>query len=121
MSNHSLVHFELSSKDQAQMKAFYGSAFGWEFQDWPEMNYVTFTTGEGGVGGGFSPISDEYPAGLVVNYVHCDDIKATIVAIEGNGGQLIMPAMEVPTVGQIAMFTDPSGNTVGLLQPASEM
>jgi predicted enzyme related to lactoylglutathione lyase len=121
MSDHSVIHFELSSKDQDVMKAFYGSVFGWEFQDWPEMNYVTFTTGEGKLGGGFSPVSEDNPAGLVVNYVNCDDINSSITSIKENGGKLIMPVMEIPDVGQVAMFTDPSGNTVGLLQPAPGM
>jgi predicted enzyme related to lactoylglutathione lyase len=121
MSKHPIVHFELSSTDQEKMKAFYGTVFGWAFQEWPEMNYVTFSTGEGELGGGFSPVSDQYPAGLVVNYIRCDDINAAIASIKSNGGKLIMRVMEVPGVGQIVMFTDPSGNTVGLIQPGPEM
>ena len=66
-------------------------------------------------------LSDEYPAGLVVNYISCPDINESMAAIEEAGGKVIMPAVEVPGVGQVSMFTDPSGNTLGLLQPASEM
>lgn len=117
MSTHPFVHLEFSSTDQAAMKAFYGSVFGWEFQDWPEMNYVTFSTGEGNLGGGFNPVTDENPVGTVINYIHCDDVIASIASLEKAGGKLLMPVMEVAGVGQIAIFGDPSDNALGLIQP----
>ncbi|MGZ6925056.1 VOC family protein, partial [Oryzihumus sp.] len=29
-----VVHFEIQADDVERAKAFYGAAFGWEFQDW---------------------------------------------------------------------------------------
>ena len=33
------------------------------------------------------------------------------------GGKILMPVQKVPTVGQIALVSDPEGNQFGLLQP----
>ena len=33
------------------------------------------------------------------------------------GGKILMPKQHVPTVGYIALATDPEGNQFGLLQP----
>ena len=117
MSKSPLVHVELSSVDHDMMKKFYGGIFGWDFEDFPEANYVTFTAGEDSLGGGFNPVTDENPAGTVVNYIQCDDIKAALALIESHGGKAIMEPMPVPGVGQIAHFVDPSGNLLSILQP----
>lgn len=118
MSTSKFVHVELSSKDQAAMKKFYGAAFGWEFEDFPGMgNYTTFTSGEGDVGGGFNPISDENPPGNVVIYIHTDDLADTKARIEAGGGTILMEDYDIPTVGTMSMFKDPSDNVLALLQP----
>ena len=52
MSEHKIVHIEISAHDRAAAKKFYGDVFGWQFQDFDEMNYTTFNPGEG-VGGSF--------------------------------------------------------------------
>ena len=117
MANHHFIHIELSSEDLEQMKSFYGKAFGWKFQDFPEMNYVTFSTGEGGLGGGFNPVSAESPAGTILVYINTDDIQTTKSNIKAAGGRIVMESQVIPTVGEMAIFTDPSGNTLALLQP----
>lgn len=116
MSSHSFVHVELSSKDHDTMKSFYGGVFGWEFQDFPEMNYVTFSTGNGGLGGGFNPVTEANKAGTVVNYINCDDIEQTRGEIIAHGGK-ILDVIPVPSVGLLCFFFDPSGNMLALLQP----
>ena len=117
MSKNKIVHVELSSKDAEAMKKFYGAAFGWEFADFPEMNYVTFTSGEGDVGGGFNPITDENPPGNVAIYIHTDDLADTKARISAGGGMILMDDMAIPTVGTMSMFKDPSDNVLALLQP----
>jgi hypothetical protein len=118
MSNHKFVHVELSSKDQAAMKKFYDAVFGWEFQDFPDMgDYTTFTTGEGEMGGGFNPVSDDNPPGNIVLYIHTDDLAGTRAKIQAGGGMILMDDMDIPTVGTMSMFKDPSDNVIALLQP----
>lgn len=113
---HAIVHFEISSKDRNAMKKFYGDVFAWEFKDYDEMNYTTFTA-EGGSPGGFNPITDTNPAGTITPYINTPDIADSIKKIKAAGGTVIMEPMEIPTVGHYSMFKDPSGNLMALLQP----
>jgi len=113
---HFITHIEFSSKDLAETKKFYRDVFEWKISDFPEMNYSTFEA-EGGSGGGFTPISDEYPAGRVLVYINTPDIKETLERIRAAGGIVIMDGYDIPGVGKMAMFNDPTGNLVALLQP----
>jgi len=118
--SHPIIHIEFSAKDHKEAAKFYSGVFGWETKEYPEMNYVTFETGEG-VGGGLNPVSERYPAGTVTVYIQTDDIEATLAKIEQLGGKMVAPKYEIPGVGWIAMFEDPTGNQVALLKPAENM
>jgi hypothetical protein len=84
------------------------------------MDYSTFSSGEERVGGGFNAISDENPAGTVVFYIHTDDLAASVAKVKEMGGEIMVESYEIPTVGTMATFKDPSGNMVSLLQPAPD-
>jgi predicted enzyme related to lactoylglutathione lyase len=118
--SHPIVHIELTAENLKDLAKFYTDTFGWSIQEFPEMNYITFSSGEGAVGGGFTPAEQGVPPGTVVSYIQCEDIQAHLEKIEGNGGKILRPPMEVPGVGQIAHFFDPSGNRMALLQPVVE-
>lgn len=113
MSKHPIVHVEFSAQSHQEAARFYSSVFGWETQEFPEMDYTTFSTG-GDAGGGFNPISEDNPAGRVMVYIGCDDIPATLAKIEANGGTVLVREFEVPGQGWMATFTDPTGNLVSL-------
>lgn len=113
---HFITHIELSAKDLVETKKFYKEVFEWQISDFPEMNYATFEA-EGGSGGGFNPISDEYPAGRVLVYINTPDLKETLEKIRASGGTIVMESYEIPGIGTMATFNDPTGNLVALLQP----
>ena len=53
----------------------------------------------------------------VTFYIQVDDINASAKKVESHGGKVIMGPMPVPDgEGNFAMFLDPSGNSIGLLQ-----
>jgi predicted enzyme related to lactoylglutathione lyase len=114
---HRIIHVEFSAKDQAEAAKWYSDLFGWQTQSWPELQYTTFVPEEGAIGGGFNPIGNGTPAGAVLVYIETDDIASHVARIEEAGAMITMPPTPVPTVGQIAVFQDPSGNLVGLIQP----
>jgi len=116
MSKHPIVHVEFSALDREAAGRFYADLFGWEVQQMPEMNYATFSTGQEKFGGGFNPVSPEYPAGTIAIYVDTDDVIATLAKAESLGGKTIMPKTEIPGVGWFAFFLDPTGNKIGLIQ-----
>ncbi len=114
MSNHSIVHVEISSKDLEGTIKFYGELFGWQIQAMPEMNYALFQTSDE-MGGGFSPVDNQtYKAGDVIVYVSTDDVEASLAKAESLGGKKLMGKTEVPGFGWFGMFLDPTGNRIGL-------
>jgi hypothetical protein len=117
---HPIVHIEISTKNHKESAKWYNDAFGWESKEYEGMDYSTFSSGEESVGGGFNAISDENPAGTVVFYIHTDDLAASVAKVKEMGGEIMVESYEIPTVGIMATFKDPSGNMVSLLQPAPD-
>jgi predicted enzyme related to lactoylglutathione lyase len=116
MSDHKIVHIEISAKDRKALSKFYSKVFGWEAQDLDEMNYTTFKAGEG-VGGGFTPVTAENPQGTVLVYIETDNVTASLKDVENAGGTILAPEMEIPNTGKFGIFRDPQGNTIGLFMP----
>jgi predicted enzyme related to lactoylglutathione lyase len=117
MSNHHpIVHIEISANDHAEAGEFYASVFGWKLKAYPEMNYTTFDTGEG-VGGGFNPVTEDNPAGTIMVYINADNLEDTLGKIKAAGGEIVLASFDIPTVGTMAIFKDPTGNQLALLKP----
>lgn len=112
---HPIVHFELSANDPQAAGEWYNGLFGWPMSHFPEFNYVGFSTQEK-FGGGFNDVK-HFPAGTTIIYIETDDIAALMGQVEAAGATVLMRGDPVPGVGLIGMFRDPTGNTVGLLQP----
>jgi predicted enzyme related to lactoylglutathione lyase len=119
MSDHQIVHIEFSAQDLEAAGKFYSELFGWKIQQIPEMNYAMFDIGEN-VGGGLNPVSDSNPAGSVIAHISTDDIDATLAKAESLGGKIIAPKTEIPEYGWYGLFTDPTGNLIGLSTPRPE-
>ena len=115
--SHPIVHIELSASSHKEAAKFYAEVFGWAMTDFPEMDYTTFSSGENAPGGGFNNVQEGNPAGTTVIYIHTDSIEESAAKIEAGGGQLLGPAMDIPTVGTMQHFTDPTGNHMSLLKP----
>ena len=113
MAKHSIVHIEISSKDRKKTAKFYGEVFGWKSEDFPEMNYTTFETGEG-VGGGFNPVGDVSPAGTVTVYIGTEDVTESLKSVVAAGGKVVVPESDIPGMGKFGLFKDPDGNMIGL-------
>ena len=125
MPGHSIVHVELPANDLEAAGTFYADLFGWKIQPQPEFNYMTFDA-EPGPGGGFVKIGDEASYGPVSKpgdvlvYVSSDDIDATLARAEALGGKTLLPKTEIPNTGWFGVFTDPTGNRVGLYTTMGE-
>jgi predicted enzyme related to lactoylglutathione lyase len=113
MTKRNVVHVEIPSKDINVVSQFYQSLFGWKIQPVPEMNYILWEDGSGS-GGGFSPVSEETPAGHVLVYIDSDDIDADLKKVVELGGKVIHEKMEIPQTGWFGIFQDPSGNMLAL-------
>jgi len=114
MSNHPIVHIEIPAKDPIAAGKFYKALLDWDVSEQPELDYVTFRSGDG-QGGGFPRIDGElYKPGDVIAYVDTDNIDAVLARVEAMGGKTLVPKSEIPGYGWFAHFADPSGNRIGL-------
>jgi len=113
MSTHPIVHIEISTVDREVSGKSYSKLLGCHVEQRPPMTYATFDTHDG-VGGGFNPVNETNPAGLVTVYIGTDDITSTLAKVEKLGGKTYVPKSEIPGMGWFAIFSDPSGNKIGL-------
>ncbi|MGI8691010.1 MAG: VOC family protein [Thermomicrobiales bacterium] len=114
MSGHFICHVDISANDQEESGKFYESLFGWKIHPQPQQNYTTFAA-EDGPGGGFSRVGNGITqAGAVLVYVSTDDIDASLAKAESLGGKIVLPKTELPGAGWMGVFTDPTGNHIGL-------
>jgi len=114
LHHHKINYVEFHAKDVEQAKKFYGSVFGWSFQDYgPE--YASFSKESAGIDGGFAK-GDRGGGGsesapLIVLY--SADLKATEDAIVAAGGGIVVPVFEFPG-GRRFHFSDGVGNVLAV-------
>lgn len=113
MASHPIVHVEIPASDLTAAGAFYSELFGWEMTTYEGMSYTMFNPGSG-PGGGFAELSDGFEVGQVLIHVETDDIEASLAKAESLGGTTRLPKTEIPGIGWYAIFTDPTGNSIGL-------
>lgn len=119
----SFIWYELMAPDPLAAKAFYERVFAWTIE--PEasgaVDYRMITAASGNVGGVLT-LAPEMIAGGAraawVGYLYVDDVDAALAALEGAGGQVLMPAHDMPGVGRFAFAADPQGALFYLMAPA---
>ncbi|WP_027343304.1 VOC family protein [Hamadaea tsunoensis] len=105
--------FDISTPDAPRARGFYGDLFGWPVQVLDDTYALVGGDGGAPVGGiGQAGPGSPY-TGLVV-YFRVDDVAEALDRAEKLGATRVMAAQATPT-GRIAAFTDPDGNTVGLI------
>jgi hypothetical protein len=115
MSN-PLCHFELMTGDAGKCQKFYETLFRWTFDNDSLPGYTLIHTGSDATGGIFARPAGSQGACLNV-YFKVTDIEATLKNVSDNGGKVLVPKTAIPSVGHFAMFADPEGVTVGIMQP----
>jgi predicted enzyme related to lactoylglutathione lyase len=117
-----VVHFEIPGDDMGRLKGFYTDVFGWELQDYPEMEYsiaTTVPTGPdrmpsvtGAINGGLKKrdVAGEQPV-IVIDVASLDD---SIRRVEAAGGKVVVPKAKVGDMGWYARVKDTEGNIIGV-------
>lgn len=111
-----VVHWEIGGHDLDRLTAFYRALFGWDITS-ADSEYRIAETGDG-VGGGLMrcrPGMSPY----VTLYVSVDDVDAALATAHALGGRPLVSPSPIPGVGSFALFADPEGNAIGLLQMAA--
>jgi predicted enzyme related to lactoylglutathione lyase len=113
---HRIVHWELMGADGAAQKAFYSQIFGWNLEGVEGFgHYYMVSNEEAGVGGAVGQGNEHMP-NYQAMYVEVPDIDAHLAKIEAAGGKTAVPRTVVPDTVVFALFSDPAGNLVGLVE-----
>lgn len=51
-------------------------------------------------------------------YVSVDDLDARVAKCQEHGAELVVPAIDVPTIGRMSLIKDPQGAHIWLFEPA---
>ena len=112
--HHQINYLEFSTADIERTKLFYGTVFGWTFQDWGP-DYISFSAEKCGIDGGFAR-SDGHggaPKSSPLVVLYSADLAATEAAIKAAGGSIQVPAFEFPG-GRRFHFADGAGNVLAV-------
>lgn len=99
-----IVFFDIAGPDAAKLKTFYATNFGWSIDG---ANGIKTPKLEG-------TLRQDPPETLI--YLGVPDIDAALKAIAATGGSTVMPRIVVPNVVTFAIFKDPAGNRMGLVE-----
>lgn len=122
------IHFEIQADDMARAQAFYGSVFGWTFEDYsnyvgaPYVGVTTGPEGEPGINGAILPRPAPAPApeqgtNAWVITIGVDDYDAVHEKLLAAGASVALPKMALPGMAWQGYYLDTEGNTIGIHQP----
>lgn len=122
MSQNNVAHFAVNADDVERARTFYSAVFGWRFEPWGPPGFFLIATGsdaDPGIRGSLQqrhePLTGTGLRGFECT-IACDDVVAVATAVERHGGTILLPPVEIPTVGTMIRFADPEGNVVGAMQ-----
>jgi hypothetical protein len=99
-----IVFFDIAGPDAAKLKSFYAGIFGWSI----DANNAIKTGALDGT------LRQDPPEKII--YIGVADIGAALEKIKAEGGTVAMPRTVIPNVVTFALFTDPAGNRMGLVE-----
>jgi predicted enzyme related to lactoylglutathione lyase len=108
--------FEVIGPDAAALHKFYKDVFSWKLTPpVKEMgNYSMVQGHEPGIGGGVG--GGEVGERRVTVYIESAEPQRLLDKALAAGATLLMPVTTITPDTTIAMFTDPAGNTIGLMK-----
>ena len=102
-------YIEFSVKSVPDAKRFYGSAFGWTFEDYGP-DYASFSDGR--LSGGFQTATKVQAGGPLV-VIYATDLERMENKVKQAGGTIVKPIFSFPG-GRRFHFTDPSGHELAV-------
>jgi predicted enzyme related to lactoylglutathione lyase len=102
-------YIELPASQIEATKQFYGTVFGWTFEDYGP-DYTSFFDGR--LAGGFTKEAPAPSQGLLL-VIYARDLAAVQQKIKAAGGAIVKGTFSFPG-GRRFHFTDPSGNELAV-------
>jgi predicted enzyme related to lactoylglutathione lyase len=88
------------------------------------MDYRHISCSDGAHAGGVIRLTDEMrqhgARPVWLGYIGVEDVDATVAAIEADGGKVLKPAWDIPSVGRLALVSDPQGAPFYVMRGASD-
>jgi predicted enzyme related to lactoylglutathione lyase len=113
---------ELATTDVEGAKRFYAEVVGWEAYE-QDMGggviYTMFRSNGVDRAGAYPKQQDSPGPPAWLPYVATDDVDASLEQATSMGATTITEAMDIPTVGRMAIVADPTGAVVGLYKAES--
>lgn len=109
---------DLGTTDADGARQFYSTLFGWNIEVNPDPQYGGYgrATLDGKDVAGIGPtMSPEQPTVWSV-YIGTDDADALAEKVQAAGGQVLMPTIDIPQQGRMAVFADPTGAAISAWQ-----
>jgi uncharacterized protein len=110
-----VVHWEINAKEAKKLSRFYAQLFEWQLDESDPSQTFVDTESELGIDGSVSQTEPGDPVGLTF-YVHVSDIEAALAKVQKLGGRVAMEPVETDDGVILAVFEDPEGNQIGLVQ-----
>jgi uncharacterized protein len=110
---HRPAWFDISTPDAPRVRRFYQDLLGWPINVLDETYALAGDDGGQPTGGIGQAGPDSPYVGFVV-YFPVDDVDSALARAEQLGGTRVLAPVDTP-VSRIAVFTDPDGNSVGLV------
>jgi predicted enzyme related to lactoylglutathione lyase len=111
---------ELLTNEPKKAQEFYGSLFGWQFQEhnFDGTAYTTVKAGDKDLGGLMQipqDKKDKIPAHWL-NYVHVEKVETAVAKAKSLGATVCVEPTPVSDFGRFAVIIDPTGAAIALWQ-----
>lgn len=111
-----IIHWEFVVPDAEKARAFYRKIFDWRFDDKAFPGYTIIDTGADPQGA-LTTAPRATPMAGLNTYFEVGNLHRTLHDVVELGGKVLVQPTDIPSVGAYAMFADPVGVAVGILQP----
>ena len=112
-----VVHWEITAKNADRLESFYTEMFDWSVKGDSPIHYRQVDTGSAdGIQGSIAETDGSWPSGALF-YVQVDDVRQYLARAEKLGAATLVPPTEINDgESTIAIFRDPEGIAIGLVQ-----
>jgi uncharacterized protein len=109
-----VVHWEITARNAQKLEGFYSDLFEWSMQSDSPLRRRVDTGTASGINGGIAETDGSWPNGAFF-YVQVDDVAEYLAKAEQLGATTLLPPTESGD-SRIAIFRDPEGIPIGLVQ-----
>ena len=119
MPHGDITHIDIPVSDHKAAQEFYGTLFGWQFNEYPGFEgYPMWQAPNKISGGGLERRDEQFTQPR--SYIEVDSIDETLRKVKEAGGSVLMEKSPISDTSWYAFFNDPDGNTIGLYEGVTD-